>query len=84
MLRAAEEQVRRDVAAQGFAPPPPRAPPWDHNVISPGTCFMEKLSKALQWYIHERVNRVPAWQCIKVLSVGPSRTLTPTGREVHS
>ena len=49
LSREAEEQVRKEVAERGLVPPPPRPPSWDYNVITPGTRFMENLSKALQW-----------------------------------
>eukprot|EP00667_Euglena_gracilis_P003546 EG_transcript_3555 len=65
--REAEEIVRKELADRGVTPPPPRPPSWDHNVITPGTLFMENLGKAIHWYIHDRMNREPAWQQLRVV-----------------
>ena len=46
---------------------PEKPPAWDRNVITPGTTFMEKVTHALQWYIHERMNSDPFFSKLTII-----------------
>ncbi|PVV00689.1 hypothetical protein BB560_004917 [Smittium megazygosporum] len=41
--------------------------PWDSNCITPGTPFMEKLARALRYYVAEKLNTEPTWSSINVI-----------------
>jgi 5'-3' exonuclease len=40
---------------------------WDQNVITPGTEFMWRLSKAIQYYVMERLQTSDLWKGVKVI-----------------
>lgn len=40
---------------------------WDHNVITPGTVFMEKVSNVLKNYIVDNLANNPKWKGLTVL-----------------
>lgn len=62
-------RVRSELLLKGANLPPekPKEEHFDTNCITPGTPFMDRLSKCLHYYIHERLNNDPGWQGIKVI-----------------
>ena len=70
MVQAEDEaNMRADFAKQGIRVPEKTSETtWDSNTITPGTPFMFRLSHALQYYIHQRLNSDPGWKNIMVRS----------------
>jgi 5'-3' exonuclease len=52
--------LRKKWEDEGKAAPAPKKR-WDHNAITPGTEFMHRLSKGIQYYINKRITYEPAW-----------------------
>ncbi|ALC47921.1 Rat1 [Drosophila busckii] len=63
------ERIREELLTRGCKLPPEKqkGEHFDSNCITPGTPFMDRLSKCLHYYIHERLNNNPAWKGIKVI-----------------
>jgi 5'-3' exoribonuclease 2 len=67
-----EEKLRLEFEKQGIkVPKPEKNEVFDSNTITPGTPFMHRLSVALQYYVHKRLNSDPGWRNIAV-SLMPS------------
>lgn len=62
-------RIREELKAKGAILPPekPKGDHFDSNCITPGTPFMERLSRCLQYYVHDRMNNDPGWRNIKVI-----------------
>ncbi|XP_026332870.1 5'-3' exoribonuclease 2 homolog [Hyposmocoma kahamanoa] len=62
-------RIRSELQAKGAYLPPerPKEAHFDSNCITPGTPFMDRLSKCLHYYIHDRLNNDPGWRGIKVI-----------------
>eukprot|EP00793_Prasinoderma_coloniale_P004767 PRCOL_00000528-RA len=63
-----EAKLREEFRRAGMeVPEKPATEAFDSNVITPGTPFMAKLSAALAYYVHVRLNTNPAWKNVKVI-----------------
>ncbi|XP_050663999.1 5'-3' exoribonuclease 2 homolog [Leptidea sinapis] len=62
-------RIRSELQSKGAYLPPerPKEAHFDSNCITPGTPFMDRLSKCLHYYIHDRLNSDPGWKGIKVI-----------------
>ena len=65
--RQEEQRLRSEWSSNGKKLPPEKPPTWDHNVITPGTGFMQRLSTFLRYYIHQRCSTDPGWKNVKVI-----------------
>ena len=63
------QKIRDELLVKGYILPPEKTDKehFDSNCITPGTPFMDRLSKCLHYYIHDRMNTNPAWKGIKVV-----------------
>uniref|UniRef100_A0A182J174 5'-3' exoribonuclease n=1 Tax=Anopheles atroparvus TaxID=41427 RepID=A0A182J174_ANOAO len=61
-------RIREELLAKGATLPPEKekGSHFDSNCITPGTPFMDRLSKCLQYYVHDRLNNNPGWKNLKV------------------
>ena len=63
-----EARLRAEWAADGRPVPPPKdGRPFDSNVITPGTPFMDRLAVFLRVYIHKKMSTDPGWRGITVI-----------------
>lgn len=65
-LEEAERITREDLLSHGHQLAPEKKH-WDSNAITPGTPFMEKVSKGLRYYIANRLTTNPAWKDLNVI-----------------
>jgi len=62
-------RIKEELRQKGALLPPEqeKGEHFDSNCITPGTPFMDRLSKCLQYYISDRLNSDPGWKGIKVI-----------------
>lgn len=60
-------QERAEAYQLALQTDPDALPPWDSNVITPGTPFMASLAAALREFICFKQNTAPAWKAISVI-----------------
>ena len=65
--RLEEVRLRKEWLKSGKRLPPKKTRTWDHNVITPGTEFMQTLSRFLKYYIHSRVSTDAGWKDVAVI-----------------
>jgi len=63
------EDLKRRALAKGEELPD--EPPFDSNCITPGTEFMIKLTKELQYFINKKVSEDANWRGIDIILSGP-------------
>lgn len=64
---AEEDRLRKEFERKGKKLlPKQQSEVSDSNIITPGTCFMDKLARALEGYICTRLDNDPEWKNIKV------------------
>ncbi len=62
-----EEEIRAKLVARGHKAPPKSKHSFDHNVITPGTVFMDRLAFFLRYYLHDRQTNDPTWKAVRVV-----------------
>ena len=62
-----EAELRATLVAKGQRAPAKKRATFDHNVITPGTPFMDRLAASLRFYAALRVNTDPAWRDLLVI-----------------
>lgn len=62
-------RIKEEMLQKGYNLPPEKekGEHFDSNCITPGTPFMDRLSRCLHYYIHERLQSDPGWSNITVI-----------------
>ncbi|BFZ56437.1 5'-3' exoribonuclease 2 [Savitreella phatthalungensis] len=63
----AKAKLVEELVANGQKPPEEGPAPWDSNVITPGTPFMDILASSLRYWVQYKFNTDPAWKNLKVI-----------------
>lgn len=62
-----KEEAIAEILTAGGQVPDEDEKPWDSNVITPGTPFMDILAASLRYWVQYKLNMDPGWKNIKVI-----------------
>lgn len=65
--QAIKERVRQHALSMGKSVPPASKARFDHNVITPGTPFMDRLAEYLNIFVMHKQNTCAAWRALTVI-----------------
>ncbi|KAK8801977.1 hypothetical protein WA158_006372 [Blastocystis sp. Blastoise] len=66
-IQKIEDDLRREMEAEGHKLPPKRPVDWSSSFISPCTPFMNRLSSYLNYYIQKQLNISSGWSNLNVI-----------------
>jgi len=68
-MKQLKEEKKIEIERNGgrLPPPDPKKEKFDSNCITPGTGFMDRLAKALRFYVSERLNKDSGWHNLNVI-----------------
>jgi len=66
-----EERQKEEMERRGetIIEPTKEKVKFDSNCITPGTPFMDKLSKYLKYYVNDRLNNNPGWKGVYIKKI---------------
>ena len=70
-FRAERDQREANKEAIASAKVESRSDLFDSNCITPGTEFMENVSKHIQWFLRKKIKEDPLWNHLRVIYSGP-------------
>ena len=69
-FRSAKDAEKREAEAIAKGQKLPDEARFDSNCITPGTKFMDRLHKALKWYVTDRMSKLDQWKNVRVILSG--------------
>lgn len=69
-FRSAQEAEKREEEAKKRGEVLPKEARFDSNCITPGTEFMDRLNKALKWWVSHKISTDDMWRNVRVILSG--------------
>lgn len=69
-FRSAKEAEKREEEAKRRGEELPKEARFDSNCITPGTEFMDRLQKAMEWFVAKKVSSDDMWREVRVILSG--------------